>query len=74
MAIHYPIPVHRQPAWEARFGPIAPTPALALVEHYANEILSLPMHPDLTDDEVDFVADVVTAAVRAEAASPVAAD
>jgi dTDP-4-amino-4,6-dideoxygalactose transaminase len=72
--IHYPIPVHRQSAWTARFGPVAPTPALALVERYASEILSLPMHPDLTDDEVDFVADVVTAAVRAEAASPVAAD
>jgi dTDP-3-amino-3,4,6-trideoxy-alpha-D-glucose transaminase len=72
--IHYPIPVHRQPAWEATFGPVAPTPALALVERYAGEILSLPMHPDLTDDEVDVVADVVSAAVRAEASAPVAAD
>ena len=58
--IHYPIPVHRQPAWEAMFGPVSPTPALEHVERCASEILSLPMHPDLTDDEVDQVAEIVS--------------
>ncbi|MCI0497409.1 MAG: DegT/DnrJ/EryC1/StrS family aminotransferase [Thermoplasmata archaeon] len=50
--IHYPIPVHRQPA----FGlPIS----LPHTERIADEILSLPMHPFLTDDEVGAVVDAV---------------
>ena len=59
--IHYPIPVHLQPAWhDPAFG----KGSFPLIERYADEILSLPMHPDLTDDEVVYVADVVRTALR----------
>jgi dTDP-4-amino-4,6-dideoxygalactose transaminase len=54
--IHYPIPIHRQPAFAA------PLPASCTVaERVAAEVLSLPLHPQLTESEVDEVA----AAVRA---------
>lgn len=54
--IHYPVPIHRQTAWRETFGD---HPALPRVEAIAGEILSLPVHPDLTDLEVERVADSV---------------
>jgi dTDP-4-amino-4,6-dideoxygalactose transaminase len=55
--IHYPHPIHRQPAWLEAFGE---TPALPRAEQVAHEILSLPVHADLTDAEVERVAEAVT--------------
>jgi dTDP-4-amino-4,6-dideoxygalactose transaminase len=55
--IHYPVPVHRQPAWLDAFGD---GPRLPRAEQAADEILSLPVHPDLTDAEVEHVAESVT--------------
>ena len=54
--IHYPVPIHRQPAWLRTFGD---GPALPRAEQAAREILSLPVHADLTDEEVERVADAV---------------
>lgn len=51
--IHYPVPVHRQPTWEG------PVPRLPVTEGLCPRILSLPMFPELRDDEVDLVAQVV---------------
>ena len=54
--IHYPVPIHLQPAFESlgyRLGDFPETEALA------DRILSLPMHPYLTADEVEFVADAI---------------
>ena len=59
--IHYPVPVHRQPAWIRTFGE---GPALPRAERAAREILSLPVHPDLTDEEVEHVADAVRSFFR----------
>jgi dTDP-4-amino-4,6-dideoxygalactose transaminase len=51
-AIHYPVPVHRQPAYAGR----CPVPGtLAATEAIAGEILSLPMFSALADDAVDRV-------------------
>lgn len=52
-AIHYPVPVHRQDAYHSlgldeRSFPIA--------EKYANEIVSLPMFPELTAEQIEYVA------------------
>lgn len=51
--IHYPVPVHRQPAYAGRvFTP-------GVLEHSeaaAGEILSLPMYPELTSAALDTVA------------------
>jgi dTDP-4-amino-4,6-dideoxygalactose transaminase len=55
--IHYPVPIHRQPAWREAFGE---SPDLPRAELVADEILSLPVHPDLTDAEVEHVAESVT--------------
>jgi dTDP-4-amino-4,6-dideoxygalactose transaminase len=54
--IHYPVPIHRQPAWRDAFGD---APRLPRAELTADEILSLPVHPDLTDAEVEHVAESV---------------
>jgi len=54
--IHYPVPIHRQPAWRATYGE---SPAMPRAEEAARQILSLPVHADLADDEVEAVADAV---------------
>ncbi len=50
-AIHYPIPIHKQIAYKKHFGKIK----LPLTEKLSKEILSLPINPFMTDDEVNFV-------------------
>lgn len=60
--VHYPVPVHLQPSFaylgykEGDF-PVA--------ERLAGRILSLPMFPDITDAQVDFVAEQLAKAVKA---------
>jgi dTDP-4-amino-4,6-dideoxygalactose transaminase len=49
--VHYPVPVHRQPA----FQPFAPKSRLPGAEVACRQVLSLPMFPQLSDDEVDGV-------------------
>lgn len=60
--VHYSPAVHAHPAWgpdQLRHGDVPQADA------WAAEELSLPMHPDLTSDEVEYVAEAVYAAVRA---------
>jgi dTDP-4-amino-4,6-dideoxygalactose transaminase len=52
-AVHYATPLHRHPAYADRLR-LGPAACRATDEAVA-EILSLPMHPHLTDDEVDRV-------------------
>jgi dTDP-4-amino-4,6-dideoxygalactose transaminase len=48
--IHYPVPVHCQPAYEGR---LAPGPlGLGVTERAAAQILSLPIYPQLSDEAV----------------------
>lgn len=54
--IHYPIPIHRQVAF-ADLG--LKEGDLPVSERAAREILSLPIFPELTDDEVAYVADTI---------------
>jgi dTDP-4-amino-4,6-dideoxygalactose transaminase len=51
--IHYPVPVHLQPAYVGRV-PLGPAGCRAS-ERAAAEVLSLPMFPELTDAQVDAV-------------------
>lgn len=51
-AIHYPVPVHLQPFWEGRFGR---SNALRTTEAVCDRILSLPMFPELSLEDIDFV-------------------
>ncbi len=54
-AIHYPVPIHRQKAY---LGVETPFP-LEATERAMGEILSLPMHPALTEEEARLVAQSV---------------
>lgn len=58
--IHYPVPLHLTPAYrDLGYGP----GDFPVAEHMADRILSLPMHPYLTDDQTSYVAETLTAAV-----------
>jgi len=56
-AIHYPVPVHLQPAYQSRL--FMPKLGLPQTENAAREILSLPLHPQLSDEEVRQVAEAM---------------
>ena len=51
--IHYPTPVHRQPAYSGRLT--AGPSGLGVTERAAPQILSLPMYPQLSDQAVERV-------------------
>jgi len=55
-AVHYPVPVHLQPA-AAEWG--YPEGSLPEAEALAREVLCLPVHPFLEDGEVDRVAETL---------------
>jgi len=54
--VHYPVPVHKQPVF-ARIS--APIPSLPVTEKMSHEVLSLPMFPELQDDEIERIANTV---------------
>ena len=54
--IHYPVPCHLQGAYEF-LG--TPKGALPITENCANTVLSLPNYPELTDDEILYICDVL---------------
>ena len=58
--IHYPLPLHLQPAYAFLGGKPGDRPQ---VEKAADEIVSLPVYPELTDDQVGAVIAAVKAAV-----------
>lgn len=62
-AIHYPIGAHDQPCFAG-----ARERDLPVTERLAAELLSLPMHPYLTPEDVDRVCESVAAAVTSRAA------
>jgi dTDP-3-amino-3,4,6-trideoxy-alpha-D-glucose transaminase len=53
-SVHYPVPVHVQ-------APYVPPEGLSLprTEQLAREVLSLPMYPELRDDDVDHVIECI---------------
>jgi dTDP-4-amino-4,6-dideoxygalactose transaminase len=58
-ALHYPMPANRQPAM-APWG--LGDCRLPVSEQLAREILGLPIHPLLSDEQIDYVCDTVAAA------------
>jgi dTDP-4-amino-4,6-dideoxygalactose transaminase len=57
--IHYPLAVHQQPAYAGR---LATTPGgLPVTEAVCRQILSIPVQPELTDEEVNAVCDALLA-------------
>jgi dTDP-4-amino-4,6-dideoxygalactose transaminase len=61
-AVHYPIPVHRQPIYQdLGYGSLE----FPVAETMADEVLSLPVHPALSDSDVDRVAGSLLEAIAA---------
>jgi dTDP-4-amino-4,6-dideoxygalactose transaminase len=60
---HYPIAIHRQAGFPWGF-PADTNVSLPLTEKSAASVISLPMFPELTRDEIDYVIDTVREAVK----------
>ena len=60
--VHYPMPVHRQPAYLDHGYPEG---SLPVTERASREIMSLPMYPELPEPDVIAVADAIRRAVSA---------
>ena len=57
--IHYPVPVHLQPAYRSLGHKPGDFPE---AERQAARVLSLPMYPELTDEQLSLVAETIQAA------------
>jgi dTDP-4-amino-4,6-dideoxygalactose transaminase len=49
--IHYPIPIHLQKAWRNGYS----KGAFPIAENLAKEFLSLPMFPELAEEQIEYV-------------------
>jgi dTDP-4-amino-4,6-dideoxygalactose transaminase len=55
VGVHYPTPIHHQP----QYRELGYTDDLPVAEAASREVLSLPVHPSLTKDELDIIVDAV---------------
>lgn len=53
--VHYPTADHQQPAWRGDYGDVS----LPVTEHAAEHVLTLPCFPELTEEEVERVCEVL---------------
>lgn len=53
-SIHYPVPIHKTPAFK-----LYNNYSLPITEEKAAKILSLPIHPYLTEKEIEYVCDII---------------
>lgn len=61
VGIHYPVPLHMQPAYE--YLNICPED-LPVTKQKAGRILSLPIYPEISQEEVTYVAETLIESVR----------
>ncbi len=59
-SIFYPLPLHLQPAYASLGGK---TGQLPVAERAAHEVLSLPLYPEMTTEQIDRVADSIIEAI-----------
>jgi len=55
-AVHYPVPLHRQPA----FAALARDSRCPVAEECARTVLSLPVHPGVTGAERDYICKTIS--------------
>ena len=55
-SIHYPVPVHLQPAYQNRLPGVA---SLPWTERVARQVLSLPIYPQMNDDQARRVGECI---------------
>jgi dTDP-4-amino-4,6-dideoxygalactose transaminase len=60
-AVFYPVPLHLQPLYAALGGKPGDLP---VAERAAHEVLSLPLYPSMTADQIDCVAGHVEEVLR----------
>ncbi len=60
--IHYPVPVHLQKAYEFQGYRLGDFP---VAEKVASELLSLPMFPELTEEQIAYVANSLKQVIMA---------
>ena len=58
--VHYPVPLHVQPAYESRQIPLG---SLPVTETAAREVVSLPMYPELSQEQLESIVNAMTMAV-----------
>lgn len=56
--VHYPIPIHKQPVYEKEYQGVC----LLEAEKASQEVLSLPVHPGVTDADIARVVEVIALA------------
>jgi len=61
-AVHYPIPIHLQPAYEGKIDQRKGD--LLVSERLAQNIMSIPIFPSMTDVQVDWVCEAILESVR----------
>ena len=54
--MHYPVPIHQQEVWNNYTGNSI---SLPVTEKVVGEILSLPMYPELSNEEVNYICESV---------------
>jgi len=54
--VHYPVPVHLQPAY---MGRIRISEDMSVTEKLAQKVLSLPMYPELSENNIERIVDVL---------------
>lgn len=58
-AVYYPIPLHQQKVFADQYGKMS----LAVTENVASECFSLPIFPELTNEQIDTIVEVVRSTV-----------
>lgn len=54
-AVHYPIPIHRQPVYK----PVTVNTQCPVAEELAGQVMSLPVHPQVTDEQLHYVCETL---------------
>jgi perosamine synthetase len=54
-AVHYPIPIHQQPVYQS----IAGTAKCPVSAELAGQVMSLPVHPLVTDEQLKYICDTI---------------
>jgi dTDP-4-amino-4,6-dideoxygalactose transaminase len=58
--VHYPIPLHQQPAYAHLAIPLG---AFPVSEDQSRTVLSLPMYPELSDEQIAYVVESIRSAI-----------
>ncbi|MDH5445856.1 MAG: DegT/DnrJ/EryC1/StrS family aminotransferase [Gammaproteobacteria bacterium] len=58
-AIYYPIPLHKQPVYEEQYK----SQSLPVSEKVASQCMALPVHPELTNQQIDQIVSVIKSAI-----------